>query len=80
MEGVTDIVETELFGFLFQGGDQAFVEADRGTAFPADNVVMVMTGLLGKIKGLASQDNALDQTSFAEGLQYAVDGGPVADL
>jgi hypothetical protein len=73
-------VEAKLFGFLFQRGDQAFVETDRGTAFPADDVVMVMVGLLGKIEGLASQDNALDQTGFAEGLQYAVDGGPVADI
>ena len=42
LEGVADVVEAELFGLLFQWGDQAFVEADRGTAFAADNVVMMV--------------------------------------
>ena len=73
-------MESQLLGFFFQRGDQALVETDGGAAFPADDVVMVMTGLLGKIEGLASQDNTLDQTNLAEGLQDAVDGGPVADL
>ena len=48
-----DVVEAELFGLLFQGGDQALVETDGRAAFPADDVVMVVAGLLGKIEGLA---------------------------
>ena len=44
---MTDIVKAELLGFFFQRVDQALVETDGGAAFPADNVVVVMAGLLG---------------------------------
>ena len=47
LEGVADVMEAELFGFFFQRGDEAFVEADGGAAFSADDVVMVVAGLLG---------------------------------
>jgi len=77
---VADVVEAELFGLLFQWGDQAFVEADGGTAFAANNVVMMVIRLLGEIEGFSGQDDPLDQAGLPEGLQDAVDGGAVADL
>jgi hypothetical protein len=42
LEGVTDVAEAKSFGRLFQGGDEALVQANGGAAFPADNVVMVV--------------------------------------
>ena len=80
MEGVPDVVKAELFGLLFQGGDQALVETDGGAAFPADDVVMVVAGFLRKIEGLSRQNDPLNQAGFAEGLQNAINGGAVADL
>ena len=80
MEGVTDVVEAELFGLLFQGGDQALVEADGGAAFTADDMVMVVVGLLGKVEGFSAQNDTLNQAGFAEGLQDAINRGSVADL
>ena len=59
-------MEAELFGLLFQWGDQAFVETDGRAAFPADDVVVVMAGLLGKIEGLARQDEALNEAGLPE--------------
>jgi len=61
---VADVVEAELFGLLFQGGDQALIETDRGAAFPADDMVMVVAGLLGKVERLARQNDPLDQAGF----------------
>ena len=49
LEGVADVAEAELAGFFFQGGDEAFVEADGGVALPADDVVVMVVGFLGKI-------------------------------
>lgn len=77
---MADVVEAELFSLLFQRRDQTFVEADRGAAFPADNMVMVVTGLLRKIERLSRQNDPLHQAGFAEGLQNTVNGRPVADL
>ena len=65
LEGVADIVEAELLGLLFQRGDQALIETDGGAAFPADDMVMVVAGLLGKVEGLARQNDPLDQAGFA---------------
>lgn len=73
-------MEAELFGFFFQRGDKAFVEAYGGAAFSADDVVMVVAGLLGKIEGFALQDEALNEAGLPEGLEDAVDGGAIADL
>lgn len=73
-------MEAELAGFFFQRRDQTFIEADGGAAFPADDVVMVMAGLLRKIKGLALENESLNQAGLPEGFQNSVDGGPVADL
>jgi hypothetical protein len=42
LEGVADVVEAELFGLLFEGGDEALIQADGGATLPADNVVMVV--------------------------------------
>ena len=80
LEGVVDVVEAELFGPLFKGGDEAFVQADGGAAFPADDVVMVVAGLLGKIEGFALQEEALNEAGLPEGFEDAVDGGAIADL
>jgi hypothetical protein len=79
LEGVADIAEAELTGFFFQRGDEAFIQADRGAAFPADNVVMVVAGLLGKIKGFPVKNDPLDETCFPQGFQNAVDRSPVTD-
>ena len=73
-------MEAELFGLLFQWGDQAFVETDGGAAFPADDVVMMVIRFLGKIEGFAPEDDPLDEAGFSQGLQNPVDGGAVADL
>lgn len=80
MQGVADVVEAELFGLFFQRGEQAFVEADGGAAFSADDMVMVVAGLLGKIEGFPCQNDSLEQAGFPQGLKDAVDGGAVADL
>ena len=77
---MADVVEAELFSLLFQRRDQTFVEADRGAAFPADNMVMVVTGLLRKVESLARQNDPLNQAGLAEGFQNTVNGRPVADL
>lgn len=77
---MADLVESELLGLFFQRRDQALVEANGGAAFAADDVVMVVTGLLGKVEGFPAQNDALNQAGFAKGLEDAIDGGPVADL
>ena len=80
LERVANLTETELFGFFFQRGDQTFIEADGTAAFSADDVVMMVIGLLGKIQGFAGKNDPLDQAGFPERFQNSVDGGPVADL
>jgi len=77
---VADVAEAKLLGLLLQWGDQTFIQADGGAAFPADDVVMVVTGLLGKIKGFPVENDPLDETCFPQGFQNAVDGGAIADL
>ena len=49
LEGVADVAEAEFFRRFFEGGDEAFVEADGGVALPADDVVVMVVRLLGKI-------------------------------
>jgi len=80
LEGMADIAEAELFGPFFQRRDEAFVQADGGAAFPADNVVMVVAGLLGKIEGFSGENDPLDQARLPQRFQDAVDRGPVTDL
>jgi len=46
---VTDFVKAELLGFFFQRGNEALIQTNGDAALPADDVMMVMIGLLGKI-------------------------------
>ena len=80
LEGVADVAEAKSFGRLFQGGDEAFVQTNGGAAFPADDVVMVVAGLLGKIESFALQDEALNEAGLPEGLEDSINGGAIADL
>ena len=73
-------MEAELTGFFFQGGDQALVEADGGVALAADDVVVMVVGLLGKVKGFAFEGESLGEACLAEGVEDPVDGGAVAQL
>ena len=77
---MADIAEAELAGFLFQWGDEAFVQANGGATFSANDVMMVVVRLLGEVKRFALENEALDQAGFAKGLENAIHRGPVADF
>ena len=80
LERVVNILKAELVGFFFQWGDEALVEADGGAALAANDVVMVVARLLGKIKSFALEGESLGEASLVERVEDAVDGGAVAHL
>ena len=49
LEGVVNVLKAELAGFFLERCDEALVEADGGVTFAADDVVVVVVRLLGKV-------------------------------
>jgi len=78
LEGVADVVEAELTGFFFQGRNQALVEADGGVAFAADDVVVMVLRLLGKVESFSPKRDSLQETGFIKGFEDPIDSGSIA--
>ena len=75
---MTDAVEAELAGFFLERCDEALVEADGGVTFAANDVVVVVIGLFGKIESFSFEGDSLEEACLAEGFEDSVDGGAVA--
>jgi hypothetical protein len=78
LEGVADVVEAELTGFFFQGRNQALVEADGGVAFAADDVVVMVLRLLGKVESFSPKRDSLQEAGFIKGFEDPIDSGSIA--
>ena len=75
---MADVLEAELAGFFLERCDEALVEADGGVTFAADDVVVVVIGLFGKIESFSFEGDSLEEACLAEGFEDSVDGGAVA--
>ena len=75
---MADVLEAELAGFFLERCDEALVEADGGVTFAADDVVVVVIGLFGKIESFSFEGDSLDEASLAERIEDPVDGGAIA--
>ena len=80
MQGVADVLEAELAGFFLERCDEALVEANGRATLAANDVVMMVTGLLGQVEGFAFEGESLGEAGLAEGVEDSIDGGAVAHL
>jgi hypothetical protein len=78
LEGVADVVEAELTCFFLKRGNQALVEADGGVAFAADDVVVMVLGLLGKVESFSPKRDSLQEAGFIKGFEDPIDSGSIA--
>ena len=75
---MADVVEAELTGFFLKRGNQALVEADGGVAFAADDVVVMVLGLLGKVESFSPKRDSLQEAGFIKGFEDPIDSGSIA--
>jgi hypothetical protein len=78
LEGVADVVEAELTGFFLKRGNQTLVEADGGVAFAADDVVVMVLRLLGKVESFSPKRDSLQEAGFIKGFEDPIDSGSIA--
>jgi len=78
LEGVADVVEAELTGCFLKRGNQALVEADGGVAFAADDVVVMVLRLLGKVESFSPKRDSLQKAGFIKGFEDPIDSGSIA--
>ena len=71
-------MEAELTGFFLKRGNQALVEADGGVAFAADDVVVMVLRLLGKVESFSPKRDSLQEAGFIKGFEDPIDSGSIA--
>ena len=71
-------MEAELAGFFLERCDQALVEADGGVAFAADDVVVMVLRLLGKVESFSPKRDSLQEAGFIKGFEDPIDSGSIA--
>ena len=71
-------MEAELTCFFLKRGNQALVEADGRVAFAADDVVVMVLGLLGKVESFSPKRDSLQETGFIKGFEDPIDSGSIA--